>query len=258
MRVIDIVPSSKIVNDLPPEDLAVIVLQCLNSENARSARQSGMSVPHSHLGNFCNGESANYEQAGQPECALALAAAWMHLAATGMIAIDPRSRNDWYCLTARGRSIKTKADTEHFKAAALFPRGVLNPLIDKEAYGEFLRGDYEIAVFKAFRAIEMVVRRAIGAGNEVLGKDLMAKAFNPRDGVLRDEDELVAEQESLMYLYMGAIGRFKNPPSHREVYFTHPSEAVEAIQFASLLMRIANDREAQHLGFTNLDAEDQP
>lgn len=245
------------MNDLPPEDLAAILLEDFNRETTEQLRRSPNTVPQFHVGNYCNGESSYYEQAGQPECAQALVAAWMHLAATGMIAINPRSLKDWYCVTARGRAIKSKSDYEHFKAAALFPRGVLHPLIENESYGEFLRGDYEIAVFKAFRALEVVVRRAINAANDVLGKDLMAKAFNARDGVLRDEAELAAEQESLMYLFMGAIGRFKNPPSHREVYFSHPIEAIEAIQFASLLMRIAQQREIAELGFTNLDAEEE-
>lgn len=47
-----------------------------------------------------------------------------------------------------------------------------------------------------------------------------------------------SEQEGIMYLYMGLIGAFKNTSSHHQVDFDDPTEAVEVILFADLLLRM--------------------
>ena len=41
-----------------------------------------------------------------------------------------------------------------------------------------------------------------------------------------------------MELFAGAIGTFKNPPSHRQVDFADPTEASEVVLLADLLMRL--------------------
>jgi Protein of unknown function (Hypoth_ymh) len=57
-----------------------------------------------------------------------------------------------------------------------------------------------------------------------LGTDLMRKAFNPSSGPLSDASEPLSEREALAHLFAGAIGRFKNPSSHRHVAVTDPGE----------------------------------
>ena len=74
------------------------------------------------------------------------------------------------------------------------------------------------------------------------GVGLMREAFNPTTGPLSDAQEPVAEREALQSLFAGAVGRFKNPPSHRHVPVTSPEETVEILQFASHLLRLVNDR----------------
>lgn len=43
-----------------------------------------------------------------------------------------------------------------------------------------------------------------------------------------------------MEMFAGAIGLFKNPPSHRRVDYSDPTEAAEVVLLADLLLRILN------------------
>lgn len=241
MRLRDIIPDSTTVNSLEVEELAAGVLGHLiwlvNNDD-------GYKRNTLHVMNYCMAESKGYEERGQPKCAEALAEAWEYLRTTGMLARNIDQTADFTFLTRKARAMKSTEDYEHFKKASLYPRSSIHPVIAAETYAEFLRGDYETAVFKAFKAVEVAVRKHSGAKPETIGVDLMTKAFNPDTGPMRDASEVRAEQKSLMDLYCGAIGRFKNPSSHREVNIDNASEAIEILQLASLLMRIIDRRAA--------------
>jgi uncharacterized protein (TIGR02391 family) len=66
----------------------------------------------------------------------------------------------------------------------------------------------------------------------------MRSAFNPENGPLADRQLDPGERVGVMELFAGAIGTFKNPPSHRQVDYTDPTEASEVILLADLLMRL--------------------
>ena len=89
--------------------------------------------------------------------------------------------------------------------------------------------------------IEVSVRKAAGCQDIDIGVTLMRKAFDKLSGPLSDFAEPEAERESLSHLFAGAIGRFKNPPSHRSVEYTLV-DVTEALMLASLLLRIVDER----------------
>jgi uncharacterized protein (TIGR02391 family) len=85
----------------------------------------------------------------------------------------------------------------------------------------FRRGDYDVAVFQAFKEVEVAVRKAANAKkagypDSDVGTALMRKAFHPETGPLTDMAVVRAEREAVMHLFSGAIGHAKNPMSHRE------------------------------------------
>jgi uncharacterized protein (TIGR02391 family) len=99
----------------------------------------------------------------------------------------------------------------------------------------FLRGDYDVAVFQAFKEVEVAVRKAGKYDDELIGTKLMRKAFDPEVGPLRPEGLVLSEREAIAHLYAGAIGYCKNPQSHRDVQLRR-TEAARLIVFASYLL----------------------
>jgi hypothetical protein len=76
---------------------------------------------------------------------------------------------------------QTAADYERYRHASRYPRGAIHPLIERNTYSEFMKGDYDTAVFKAFKTLEDAVRTRGGFGNESIGVPLMREAFRKRD-----------------------------------------------------------------------------
>jgi len=107
-----------------------------------------------------------------------------------------------------------------------------------KARTQFLLGEYELAAFAAMREVEIRVRELAGAQESLIGVKLMRQAFKSDGGPLADTELDAGEQVGMMELFAGAIGTFKNPPSHRQVDYDDPTEASEVVLLADLLMRI--------------------
>jgi hypothetical protein len=104
----------------------------------------------------------------------------------------------------------------------------------------FEHGDCHLALVAAFKAVEAAVRATSQLGTDRYGTDLMRAAFDPHDGPLSDKETPVAEREAMMHLMSGAIDLFTTPRSRRTLPLDDLVEAVEAICFASHLLRIVD------------------
>jgi len=175
--------------------------------------------------------------------------AWGWLQHEGFLVRDVGTGGSESCfLSRRAKHLQTRSDFDAYRKAGLLPRGQLHPLIAARVYPAFLRGEYDTAVFQAFREVEIGVRAAAGFPAELVGVELMRQAFKSVNrpsqavqapGPLTDTNLPVAEQEAMAHLFSGAIGLYKNPQSHRYVP-TSAEEAAEVILFASHLLRIVD------------------
>ena len=80
-----------------------------------------------------------------------------------------------------------------------------------------MRGEYDVAIFQAMKAVEVYVREAGCFASNDLGVDLMRKAFHEDKGSLTDKSVEKSERQARSALFAGAIGSYKNPQSRREV-----------------------------------------
>ncbi|WP_426979961.1 TIGR02391 family protein (plasmid) [Pseudarthrobacter sp. O4] len=176
-----------------------------------------------------------------------VADAWAWLEAHALLAKDPRDGSPWQRVSELGTELinDPNAITKLWAAERL--AGDLDAALGS-AKSNFALGDYETAAFAAMKAVEVEVRRVAGLPNELLGVNLMRKAFSPKDGILRDPEAEGGEQQATADLFAGAMGAYKNPASHRTVQFDDPVEAAEVIQLADLLLRILHraERRAAH------------
>jgi uncharacterized protein (TIGR02391 family) len=178
---------------------------------------------------------------GEASKAVAEALAWLW--ARGLLVNDPdQSSAEAFFVSRAGRIIIAEGP-DSFYATERLQRG-LHPLIEKKARPQFLIGEYEQGVFASMKAVEVRVRKLGGFDDEAIGVALMNQAFGPK-GPLTDESAQKGEREGTRALFVGAYAVLRNPAGHREVDYDEVAEAAEAVQTASLLMRILDRVEAR-------------
>ena len=166
----------------------------------------------------------------------AIAEAWGWLAAKGLISTKGNSYDfhDFH-VTRAGHEALARG-IAYVRAVIRLDVELVEPL-EQKVRPQFLLGDFELAAFAAMREVEIAVRERSGLGGDLVGVALMQQAF--RDGgPLHDPEVHSAESVAQMNLFAGAMGLFKNPPSHRRVDYQDPAEASEVILLADLLLRI--------------------
>jgi len=236
-------PDPETLLALEPEELAGVLLMHLNGiprDPHAPAR------PDVHPGNFTNeGDPQGFGSFPRPlwnALGRAFMEAWAWLVREGLVVRKPGPSNyEWMVISRRGERIRSKDDFREYRAATRLPPGLLHTDIEERTRGSFLRGDYETAVFQAFRTLEIRVRDVCGYTTDDHGAPMMRKAFAPNSGPLADRSLPTGEQEGVAHLFAGAIQYIRNATAHRPVDI-HPDEGVELLMFASHLLRIVNRR----------------
>ena len=227
-------PPVDVVLQMEPEELAVPLLEFLC--RCEETKSSGM-LNRYNLTLRSNLQA--YAQDRYDAIARAITEAWVWLEKEGLIAPAPGQTGDWIFITRRGRKFRETADVGSYKAATLLPDKTLDPKLASKVRPAFLRGDYDTAIFEAFKEVEVRVRTLAGADKTDIGVNLMRKAFHLESGPLTDATQIPSEKQAISDLFAGAIGSFKNPSSHRDVDFGDSAEVAELIMLADQLIRIA-------------------
>jgi uncharacterized protein (TIGR02391 family) len=235
----ELVPTAEVLLALPPEELAPILLKV-----AKDRRQHGMFVPDDVVKEHSGAGYMHLPYQGhEREVQRALSETWNWLRTQSLIVPAPgiNGNHGWMILSRRGEDIAAQEATLHALRTASFPKVLLHPTIADKVWSDLARGDLQAAVLYAFRSVEEAVRKAGGFADDDVGTKLMRLAFDKNTGPLADMAEPEAERDALAHIFAGAIGRYKNPHSHRTVQM-EPQEAQEALIFASHLLRIVQTR----------------
>lgn len=212
--------------ELPVDELAMYVLKDLIATRETSE--------YNYLYHYSEDQTHGYHTNPQAYNAVAESIAWLR--ARAMIAHRPLDNRPDSILVTRWGEESSQAGLQAVRATERLQEN-LHPEILRKARRQFLLGEYETAIFVSMKAVEVRVRKLADFRNDVVGVDLMVKAFKV-GGPLADAHAPKGEVEGMMMLFAGAFAVLRNPAGHREVEFDDVTEASEAVMTASMLMRI--------------------
>ena len=241
MSLLELFPTPQDLYAVSPEDLGGVVI-----EIAPAFLQNGMFGIHALLNSLYPIVPPSYPPGTQQDVGKALEEALSWLVTQGLLIVALDQPGHLFRVSRRASQMRSRTDVEAFRKGRLLPDDLLPSIFVQKAVPLFRRGDYDVAVFQAFKEVEVAVRKAANAkgaaipDNEV-GTSLMRRAFNPDNGVLADQTTTASEREAMAHLFSGAIGHAKNPASHHDVTIS-AQEAARLIIFAAYLLDVIEKR----------------
>ena len=189
-----------------------------------------------HEWNYLNSYLQSPKHSQRKDALQALSEALGWLRSNGMLTRTPQNSDSAAVMVSRAGRRALTGPLETVRAELRLRDG-LHPTVEQIGRAQFLLGEYELAVFACMKAVEVRVRSLSSETSDVIGVNLMNRAFGPT-GPLTDRGSTSGEQEGMRCLFAGAYAVLRNPAGHIEVNYDDVAEAADAVVTASLLMRI--------------------
>ncbi len=246
---------------MPMSDNNVLITQYPSPDQLLAARASEVErILLRHIIEYCRDgmhpmitrdsvSTALFDANGYPYSARARAdvqqvigRAWKALDDSGFIEEpDPdNGKNGYRIPSATGKGVSASTDYVGARMRSKFTREMFHSGLPDAAWNAFTVGDYDTAVFEAFKSVEVAVRTKGGFTTTDFGAPLMKRAFDPNTGPLRDRAAPPARQKARCDLFTGAFGEIRNPKGHNDSTIADALVAAEELMAAGVLRRIVD------------------
>lgn len=234
-------PQCEVFINLEPEEAGQYLLMYLNNFVRNNRNQQ---LHKSHFINSSNSDVINYSGQDKEKVLRVMAEAWQWLEKEGFLAPVPDAGSEgWMIISRRGEKVQAPGDFKNFKHIQMLPKKNLDPILAQKVWPSFVSGDFDTAIFAAFKEVEIRMRDAAELDNTHYGTKLAREVFHIEEGQLTDKTSVDrGERQAYSDLFAGAIGVFKSPGDHRVVNYDDPFTAVSIIMFANTLIQIIEKR----------------
>jgi hypothetical protein len=174
------IPDEDVLLSLSTEELAAKMLFLVRKRGAAMFQPDN--IMNELWGDPTRGHRG-YSTRRKGEIELAVAEAWAWLLVQGLIlpAEGMNGVHGFRRLSRRARRMESEAEFASLQVARLLPREILHPKIADTVWRAFMRGEYDMAVLQAMKAVEVVVRNATPTLDPgLLGVKLHARSVQTR------------------------------------------------------------------------------
>jgi uncharacterized protein (TIGR02391 family) len=120
----------------------------------------------------------------------------------------------------------------------------LHPALLKAPLKNFTSGEFDTAIYQAFKEVEVSVRKAGALPTHSHGSGMIETAFRPKLGPLANTTLDEQEQRGEQSLVVGAFKRYRNASGHRDSGIDDIVEVAEILALASLCLRLIDRNKA--------------